>query len=239
MLCQRCHSLVARAVQYLDQSLRYRAFIVLMLESYQGIVLAILIQLRDLRWDSYGTVIQSLFCLFFAVLAIVGPITLLFIVIRDFDKLDERQMRQKYGAFYEGLRLKAGKKVFLQIAFFMKRRLVMAFVIVVCKDELIAQIYLIWAQTAIASMIIGYATPFESPGKRWAENLNEFVIYCVFLTMICLSYFVPNPEDRVNIGYFLCALIGLYVVVSIAVVTYMSCIEKRNTCRRKVTMRKR
>ena len=96
-------------------------------------------------WDTYGTSIQSSLCLFFGAMIIVVPAILLWIMNRDFEKLGERGMRRRYGAFYSGLELASGKAVLLQPTFFMARRQIMAFAIVICRNKLITQVYLIWA----------------------------------------------------------------------------------------------
>ena len=48
----------------------------------------------------------------------------------------------------------------LQPAFYLLRRLIVVVAIVVCKKNLIAQVYLIWAQSIIAHIIIGLVNPY-------------------------------------------------------------------------------
>ena len=128
------------------------------------LALSVLIGFYSLNWDSYGTSIQSASCLFFAVLLIVAPAILLKITVRDFDKLGDKEMQQYYGSFYPDLELQSssGRAVLMQPAFFYLRRLIMAVAIVVCRKTLIAQIFLIWAQSMIAHFIISLASPYKT-----------------------------------------------------------------------------
>ena len=126
------------------------------------LALSVLIGLYNLNWDTPGTSVQSVFCLFFGVLIIVVPVRLLWVTLSDFDKLGDEDMEQKYGSFYSDLRLKSGKAVLLWPAFFFARRLIVAFAIVFFRETLIAQVYLIWAQSVIAHFIIGLTSPFKT-----------------------------------------------------------------------------
>ena len=112
---------------------------------------------------SYGITIQSSLCLFFGVILMVSPGLTLWLTIRHFDQLDKKETKSRYESAYSDLNLGNGKSVLLHPFFFQVRRLVLVFAIVVCRDILIVQVYLIWAQTTIALYIIGLARPLKTP----------------------------------------------------------------------------
>ena len=174
--CQGSSQRVDKANRYLKQSLYYKALITGVLESYQMLTLSVMIGLYSLNWDSIGTSAQSAACLFFAVFLIVAPAKLIWTTARNFDSLGEKKMQTRYGSFYEGLRLAASSKtVLLQPTFFLLRRNIMAFAIVVCRKTLIVQIYLIWAQSTIAAFIIGFTSPYTARSQERVEYFNEVI----------------------------------------------------------------
>ena len=143
--CENSSSRVARVNRYLKQSLYYNSFITGLNEGYSVLALSVMIGLYNLKWDTPGTSIQSVCCLFFGILIIVAPARLLWVTLLDFDRLGDEVMEQKYGSFYSELRLKSGKAVLMHPAFFLVRRLIVAIAVIFFRETLIAQIFLIWA----------------------------------------------------------------------------------------------
>lgn len=131
-------------------------------EGYWVISIGVLIGMYHLNFDTYGSSVQSVTCILFAVVLVVIPCLVISDASGNFLELGSRRMKQRYGSFFTDLRLKSGKAVLMEPAFFMFRRLVMAFAIVVCRDILIVQVYLIWAQSTVAVTIIGFAKPYET-----------------------------------------------------------------------------
>ena len=72
-------------------------------------------------------------------------------------------MVKRYGRLYEELKLKRGSVIFLQPAFFLLRRLILAIAVVLLSDYLIVQIYLMVAQILIAVFILEYVKPLKEP----------------------------------------------------------------------------
>ena len=87
--------------------------------------------------DSYGITIQSSACLFFGVIIMVSPGLVLWLTVRNFDQLDKKETKVRYGSIYSDLNLGNGRTVLLQPFIFMVRRLILAFAVVVCRDVLI------------------------------------------------------------------------------------------------------
>ena len=128
------------------------------------IAVSVMIGLYNLNFsDSYGITIQSSSCLFFGVIMIVSPGLTLWLTVRNFDELKKKETENRYGSVYSDLNLANGRTVLLEPFFFQMRRLILVFAVVVCKDILIVQIYLIWAQTTIALYIVGLARPYKTP----------------------------------------------------------------------------
>ena len=68
------------------------------------------------------------------------PVLLIQHLIRFFQELDEKNMRNQYGHLYEELDLRVGKMALIQPLFFILRRLMLAIVIAIINQNLIWQI---------------------------------------------------------------------------------------------------
>jgi hypothetical protein len=140
-------------------------------------------------------------------------------------------MRKRFGELYENLRLKSGKTVFLQPSFFLLRRLILAFAVVVVQEVLIGQIYLIWLQCIIAVCVMEYAYPFKTQGERRMELFNEVILILVLYTMMCFTQFVPEVDTREKIGYVSSGLVALHFLVNLAIMLSVSCCNAKKSCR--------
>ena len=164
---------------------------------YSVISVGVLIGLYHLRFDSYGTALQSGTCILFALVITGFPCLIIWHAERYFPRLNDEGMLQFYGSVFSELRLESGRAVLLEPAFFLFRRLVMAFAIVVCRHILIVQIILIWAQTTTAVYIIGFVKPYTTRGKAAFEIFNELTIVSVLYTVLCFSDIVLEEETKV------------------------------------------
>ena len=111
--------------------------------------------------------------------------------------------------------MKPGKSALLQPAFFLLRRLVLAFAGVVFRESLITQLLLVWGQSIIAICIIGFANPFKTRAERWNEYFNEAIITGVLISIMCTSGMFLDSEKRALAGYFACGLITVQLAVSL------------------------
>ena len=161
------------------------------------IAVGVLIGLYHIKFISYGTSLQSCTCILFATVLITIPCLIIWHAERYFTTLSDKSVMEIYGSLFSELRLESGRAVLLEPAFFLFRRLEMAFAIVVCRHILIVQVYLIWAQTTIAIYIIGFTDPYTSKAKAMIEIFNELTIVSVLYTVLCFSDFVPEEETKV------------------------------------------
>ena len=148
-------------------------------------------------------------------------------------------MLQRFGSLYTDLRLTAGKVVLLQPAFFLVRRQIMAFAIVVCREILIVQIYLIWAQSTAAVYIIGLVNPYKANSQERTEYFNEAIQVAVLIMTMGLSDAVFDAETKVNLGYVVCGLIVFHLVMSVARMTGISLIRLKNKISRSLGQKRR
>ena len=117
----------------------------------------------------------------------------------------------------------------LHPAFFLLRRLIVAFAIVVGRETLILQIYLIWAQSVTAVAIISYTNPFETGAERRTEYFNEVVSVWILFASMCLSNFGPDSETKVYVGYFICGLIAFHLLFNIGKMILFAAFKLKRT----------
>ena len=142
-------------------------------------------------------------------------------------------MKKRFSHLYEELRLQSGRPVFLYPAFFLLRRLILAFAVVVCYEYLIAQIYLVWAQCIIALLIIEFARPFNTQSERRMEIFNEINLMLVLYTMMCFTPLVPSIETRLLIGWVACGLVASHLFINLSIMLRSSIIGAKHDCRMK------
>ena len=236
--CKGSSKRAARVNQFLKKSLYYSSLVNGIYEGFSVIAVGVLIGLYHIRFDSYGTSLQSGACILFAIVLTGVPCLIIWHAERHFTRLSDEGMLQFYGSLFSELRLESGRAVLLEPAFFMCRRFIVAFAIVVCRHILIVQVYLIWAQTTIAVYIIGFADPYTSKAKAVIEIFNELTIISVLYTIICLSDFVPEEETKVQVGNFACAIVSLHLVVSISRIMRTSILDARRSRRMKKALAK-
>jgi len=112
------------------------------------------------------------------------------------DVLHRARFTKRFASVYEELDLKKGPLIFLQPAFFLVRRVILAVTIVVV-PHIIVQIYLIVAQTLVAVIIMQYIKPFSDASKLKIEVFNETILVLVLYTMICFTPWIRDVEAKV------------------------------------------
>ena len=92
----------------------------------------------------------------FAAYILIPTFTLAKLLI-NFEQVRDRDFSAKFGAFYDGLSLKNGKKVLLEPVAFLARRIFLAFLIIYSTKTFIWQILPLLASN-LAVMIITFTT---------------------------------------------------------------------------------
>ena len=129
LLCLKCYKNIKRIEKLritLREKLVINFLITVMFESYSQIVICCFINFKTMAWGSTGVIIQNSFAILFCCGCIILPIWIISKLTKKFDRLESLKYKIKFGDFYEELDLERGKKVFLQPAFFLLRRVIFA-----------------------------------------------------------------------------------------------------------------
>ena len=142
--CKQRHLKAYRVNKSLKRSLYFSYVLRATYEGYSVIALSTMIGLTAMSYDSFGLTVQAVFSLVSLCLLVIGPYLLLAFLAANFNNLTASKFKQRFGTFYENLRLATGRKVLLHPGFFLFRRLVLTFALVVFRDNFFAQLVMIW-----------------------------------------------------------------------------------------------
>ena len=121
----------------LDKALYWGSLITLMNETYMIIVVCVLINIKIFSMENLGLKFMSIMCAIFLAFTILLPIRFIRRLYKNFEKLEEDVQKGKYGAFYDELKLKEGKKVLWVPSFFLLRRMLLGIAICIVGAKLI------------------------------------------------------------------------------------------------------
>ena len=101
-----------------------------------------------------------------------------------------------------------------QPIWFLVRRLILAVVVVHFDQTFIWQLSLIVLQLIVSVIIYGNVEPLKGRRANQIELFNEVSIMFVIYNMVCFTPFVPDIEVRHNLGFFVCALVTINILVN-------------------------
>ena len=101
-----------------------------------------------------------------------------------------------------------------QPIWFLVRRLILAVVVVNLGHTFIWQLSLIVFQLIVSVIIYGNVEPLKERRANQLELFNEVSIMFVIYNMMCFTPFVPDIEVRHNLGFFVCAIVAINILVN-------------------------
>lgn len=211
--CRKTHH-VLKSVLY------YEILITMVFESYLMIIMSCFIAIPFVSFNSYGESIQSLACICFLAIDLILPYIAICYAAKNFELLNTRRIRARFGALYQDLRLSNGIRVLYQPTFFLIRRIILALTVVVIKEMLILQLLLVFFQSFVAILILQLANPYRIESQLRMEMLNECVLLTVAYTIICFSSWIPNIETKYKIGYVSSCIVCIHLIVNLSIITY-------------------
>ena len=107
--CGRYSLYWKRKSDRLNKRLFWDSFLTLMNETYMIVIVSVLLNIKIFSTESKGLATMSILCTLMLLIFTVGPVLIICKLYRNFDQLDNRGWRERYGAFYNDLRLKTGR----------------------------------------------------------------------------------------------------------------------------------
>jgi len=104
-------------------------------KTYWIVLMSALISLQSLRWQQFGTVLDSLLGIMFVVITIGLPVFLYVLWTKKFEDLDEEEVRERFGSFYENINTDEKSNVLVPLYFYI-RRIILSFTVIYFRDHL-------------------------------------------------------------------------------------------------------
>jgi len=215
--CKWCQTLR----EHLSKWLFYGGLINLIVESYMTVIICCLIHAKNMSWSSYGEITQSLATIFFFVLLLAFPIVESTYLVFVFDKLTEKDVQARHGAFYEELNLKKGRLVLVQPVWFLVRRFILGVTVVLLNEApVVWQFQLVMLIVLVQMVLLVSLNLFDSPSKLHRELVNEVVVMLALYHIMCFSEFVPEVDTRFMLGFSLNMLVAIWLLASLGWVIF-------------------
>ena len=219
MLC--CSSKRCKRVGKFRASLKRKIYwgqlITLMNESYSILFICVLINAKVLSYDTKGLAVMSVLCAIFLSLSILVPFIFTVHLCRNSKELHKKKWFESYGAFYQGLDTRVGKKFLAVPVFFLIRRAMLAVAVCVVNKTLIYQVYIMWGQIVFQTFIIGSGV-YSTKGARRSEFFNEITLMLVLYTVLCFSPWLDDIAMRIIIGYIVCSIVIIHFLVNFFII---------------------
>ena len=158
---------------------------------------------------------DDFYTLLFTILICILPIFIVVFYNVKKQSWGDEVFMDKYGAVLEGMRLT--RSAIFYPFFFVVRRAVLAIVARFCYNNIQLQLSL---QLELTVLQLGYLLHFKPFEGSFAQKLEEFNEWCTMLLigiLYCLTEYVPSPEDRYVVGYFLIAIIVINLAVHLGI----------------------
>ena len=101
-----------------------------------------------------------------------------------------------------------------QPVYFLVRRFLLALTVVNLNNTVIWQVSLMTAQIVFAVILLGNVRPFAVPENNNIEVVNEVILMLVMYHMICFTPFIYDLEIRYNLGFIVCFVVVMHLVVN-------------------------
>ena len=185
---QKCINLA----QYLRLSLKYKAFLSFIRESFTIVLICSLINLPIVSFKSYGETIQSSMALFFLAVSLVSPVMIYRYLYRNHKYLNKRDFKRQFGQAYKDMRVRE-KDVLIFPAFYYLRRIWLVLAVLVFNGQTVYQVFIAAMSTIFSVIIVGSVKPFTDGATMRQEYLNEVLLMFSFYPVFCFTLWGPEP----------------------------------------------
>lgn len=155
----------------------------------------------------------------------------------NFDKLEDKDYRRKYGAFYENLNLKAGRVVLLYPTWYLIRRVLLVVSVLSTNDTVFWQLVIIQTSTLIQVIIVG-AKVHVLPSERKRDYFNETALMLLVYTLYFYTAYQTDLGLRVQLGYATILISILHLIISMVLILVSSISQGKFRCKLNIIRRK-
>ena len=184
-----------RLIKQLGGQLYWGIAITILFETFVIAFLCCMASLKDLTFNSYGEIVQSVSAIVFLVFLIAIPLSLSVKLMRHFYHLyrSDSHFLRKYKGFLVDMSLRKGPSVLTAPTFFFARRILL--VLAVSYIKIVVFQFAVADATIIFSVIsVGLIKPFETKFRHRMEIFSEISLMILLITFFCFTPFVGEVE---------------------------------------------
>jgi hypothetical protein len=162
-------------------------------ESCAIIAICGFINTKAFKWVLVGDYVHNVIALSFLALIVVFPLYSIWWVRYNIGQgaQQNKRMEKRFGSWYEGLDLRKGKWVLLWPAFYVLRRIHLAWACIYM-DHFIYQTFMFILQVIFSIIFVGQIRPWEDPHQWKAQLVNEVILLIVYYHLMCFTPFFPD-----------------------------------------------
>ena len=206
----------------LGRILFWNSLLRLVIESFVIGILCCLLNARELEFDTENkwTYANAVLTLIFLPIFAFFPIISGLCMCRGFKKLENEDVKEKYGELYDGFDSRKPKLVFfLQLDYIRKTLLCVS--VVMFQDHFWIQMTTMFVGTIGMIMVEEYVQPRTNNFTKRMDIFNEVKLTFILYHLMMFTDFVTDDEVKFNIGYscFAVVTIGLFVNMSNLITT--------------------
>jgi hypothetical protein len=187
-------------------------------ESYSIMALSAIMTVMHPHFARPGPIIDTICAILGFITVTSFPVIALWLMLKNFNDLNSREVKARYGSLWEGYRTKT-KWIVAYRVWFMLRRLMIC-VIVLAMKQLALQIILFVAQEVTTMIILEYGRPFKKSSKQTHEVANEVFITLTIYFMMFFSPYIPNIDVQTGIGFAFCGLLSVHLLISVIIMAW-------------------
>jgi hypothetical protein len=191
--------------------------IVATIESYVLIVLCSLISLHSLDFGSFGDFVQSSTAIAALMIAILLTVPLLLLYFNWQTLVADARINRQFDIFLRDLPLAKGRHIVLWPLYFIVRRLILSITVVLLNNFLVLQFEIVALNIIVAVILMGSASPFETPFLTKLTLFNEAFTMVLLYHFMCFTQFVQDVPTRIKIGFSFCILEAVNIAVNLLI----------------------
>lgn len=160
----------------------------------------------------------------FFVILVFLPLVSIYIILQPLERLSDEIFKKRWGQIYQNMYDKRRdlSPRFFYLIFVLRRVLFIFMSFMLQKEAVIYQILIVEFINIFMLIYTGYFKPVYGTFENRLEIFNEFQVCICTLMVIQFTDWVDSPEVQYEIGWYLCGLILLQVLINQIIIIYYS-----------------
>ena len=210
----------------------------ILFEGYLELCLSIFVSLVDMEWDKsdYAVLYNNVFSIILTTLLLALPLFIAIFYTYNIEMMDDDGFIESFGDIYDGLLLSKNPRKRLSAVFypfwFVTRRLIFALICIWAEKDFMLQISCSLAACLVNICYMCAYQPFEERKILALEVMNEVTNLILLYHVMCFTRFIPNAEDRYQLGWSFIGFISCNMLVHFVLLVKDTVLTIRASCKK-------